>query len=61
MEEARFDCCRYAVSPKKGDYCTALKELNCNGCSFYKSTEEKLLDDERTRNRLKSINWKGEK
>lgn len=32
------DC--FAYSEKRGAHCTALKELNCGGCVFYKPQKE---------------------
>lgn len=38
-----------------GKSCTALKMKKCEGCSFFKTTEQKRKDDERTRKRLASL------
>ncbi|WP_312907281.1 hypothetical protein [Tissierella praeacuta] len=38
-----------------GTICTALKVKECRGCAFFKTTEQKIKDDERTKKRLDSL------
>lgn len=38
-----------------GRSCTALRIKNCEGCNFFKTLEQKIKDDEKTRKRLDSM------
>lgn len=41
-----------------GVTCTALRVKNCEDCTFFKTLEQKLIDDEKSRKRLGSLKGK---
>ena len=45
----KTDCFAYNTRKDGAASCTALNELACEGCKFYKTTEK--LNDERRRNK----------
>lgn len=46
-----IDCFGFRRTNKK-IWCSALTKMDCDGCNFYKSHDEKRRDDERTALRI---------
>lgn len=44
MSSAKVECFAYGLSKCGREFCSALTELNCQGCNFFKTFEQQEQD-----------------